>query len=161
MISPSPLRASTAERLLRHAEDTAESAGNSSILKRRAVSTAYYAVFHAIAKICAREFLPKARMDSFEFERVYRALEHGSLKTEFNKTPLKENPAIREIGVLVAALQSERHKSDYLPPRALYGANECKDHIQSARLALTKLGKLNAPDRRILAVSLLFKNRSQ
>ncbi len=45
------------ERLLALAEELAKTAGNSLTLKRRAVSTAYYAVFHALAKLCADELL--------------------------------------------------------------------------------------------------------
>jgi uncharacterized protein (UPF0332 family) len=43
----------TVERLLALAAELAETSGKSLTLKRRAVSTAYYAVFHALAKLCA------------------------------------------------------------------------------------------------------------
>lgn len=149
-----------ADGLLRLAEEIAERGGGSRTLKRRAVSTAYYAVFHAIASLCANEILPRANKNSAEFERVYRALEHGSLKSELQKAPLKDNERLRKIGALVLRLQSERHRSDYLPTQRLYTTETCAEHLESARLAMTLLKLLDEQDRRTLAVALLFKNRS-
>lgn len=150
-----------AERLLWLAEKTAEMGAYSLTLKRRAVSTAYYAVFHALASLCANELLPGERAkDSKEYERVYRALEHGSLKHEFTKSPLKDHRRLREIGVLVIKLQSERHNSDYMPTRRLYTKKTCAEHLASAKLVMTLLDTLNEEERRVLAVSLLFKNRA-
>jgi|SRR5947209_1126070 hypothetical protein len=149
-----------AERLLWLAEDMAKRGAHSLTAKRRAVSTAYYAVFHAIASLCVREILPGEDKQSAEFERVYRALEHGSLKTEFSRRPLSSNTALRPIGDLVIQLQSERHRSDYSPTRRLYSIKTCMQHIQSARLAMKLLNQLGAQDRRVLAIALLFRQRS-
>ncbi len=135
-----------------------------SVARRRAVSTAYYAVFHAIAELCARDILPdRDGPDNFrEFERVYRALEHGSLKNEFSKGPLKDNGQLKEIGELVVQLQSERHKADYLPFGSYgIGGYTVAKLIESAGLAMELLKNLDARDRRTLAVALLFKNRPQ
>lgn len=150
---------SMVQSLLRLADETARNGAKNATFKRRAVSTAYYAVFHAVAEICAREMLGGARTDSYEFERVYRALEHGSLKNVFNNPPLSTNPKLGPIGRLIAQLQSERHRSDYLPKRKLYTAKICAQHIASAKLAISLLEGLGKEDRTILAVSLLFKNR--
>lgn len=151
---------SMVESLLRLADDTAKNGAQNAAVKRRAVSTAYYAVFHAVAEMCAREMLGGAKADSYEFERVYRALEHGSLKSVFNTPPLNSSPSFRAIGTLVAQLQSERHRSDYLPMRRLYTVKTCAQHLASARLAITLLEGLGKEDRKTLAVTLLFKNRS-
>ncbi len=55
-----------ADGLSRLAEEIAGRGGGSRTLKRRAVSTAYYAVFHAIASLCANEILPRANKNSAE-----------------------------------------------------------------------------------------------
>jgi uncharacterized protein (UPF0332 family) len=153
-----------AERLLWLAKEMNSMAlrGRPSV-QRRAVSTAYYAVFHAIAGLCAEGILPEKEGldDTREFERVYRALEHGSLKREFTQTPLKDNEYLNKIGALVVRLQSERHKADYLPPKRLYSFDEASKLIESAGLAMELLEKLDAGNRRILAITLLFKNRPQ
>jgi uncharacterized protein (UPF0332 family) len=145
------------ERLLELAHTLAEDGAHSLTLKRRAVSTAYYAVFHALAKLCADELL-EARGSS-EYERVYRALDHGTLKNAFNSQPLNQIPEIKKIGNRAVELQSERVRSDYLPSRRLYTKNQCLDLVSSARIAVGSLGRLSAEHRRTLAVHLLFKNR--
>jgi hypothetical protein len=136
------------ERLLALAEELAKSLERSLTLKRRAVSTAYYAVFHALAQVCADELLGRrSGTRSEEYERVYRSLEHGTLA------------ALERIGNRVAELQSERIRSDYLPSGALYTRDQCLDLVRSAQSAVRSIGALAASDRRTLAIYLLFKNR--
>lgn len=149
-----------AERLLWLAQETAKRGVHSLTLKRRAVSDAYYAVFHAIAALCARELLPEENpKSSSSYERVYRALEHCSLKNEFSRPPLRDHKRLRELGVIVTDLQRERHNADYLPTRSLYTIQRCNEHISSAKTAMEILKALTEEERKVLAVSLLFKNR--
>jgi hypothetical protein len=148
------------ERLLALAEELAENSGKSLTLRRRAVSTAYYAVFHALAKLCAHELLgDRIDLRSQEYIRVYRSLEHGTLKTAFNALPLNRVITLQKIGSSVVELQSERIRSDYLPPQSLYTRDQCRDLVESAKSAIGALAALSQGDRRSLAVSLLFKNR--
>jgi uncharacterized protein (UPF0332 family) len=149
----------TVERLLALAAELAETSGKSLTLKRRAVSTAYYAVFHALAKLCADELLGNSiDLRSEEYVRVYRSLEHGTLKTAFKAAPLNRG-ALQRIGSSVVELQSERIRSDYLPPQQLYSKDQCSDLVESAKSAVRWIAALSHGDRRSLAVSLLFKNR--
>ena len=149
------------ERLLWLATELATNDANSSTVRRRAVSTAYYAVFHAFADVCAREFLDAdaATLESPEFEQVYRQLDHGSLKTVFAAEPLRSILAMRQIGGEVVRLQSERNRSDYLPQRALYSEIECLRLVRSAEATVKMIEKLSRESRRVLAISLLFKKR--
>jgi len=148
------------ERLLKLAEDLANASGTSLTLKRRAVSTAYYAVFHALAELCADELLgasTDARSD--EYVRVYRGLEHGTLKNAFNSPPLNKIEALQKIGNRIVVLQSERIRSDYLPQQSLYSRDKCIDLVRTAKTATNAISSLSRGDRRMLAVHLLFKNR--
>lgn len=133
----------------------------SSAVARRAVSTAYYAVFHAVTDLCASELLGSgaATRKTPEFERVYRALDHKSLKSAFSSSPLNGNQTLKAIGDRVVELQSERIRSDYLPSGRLYKKSECDRLIQSARTIIEALATLSSQDRRTLAVHLIFKNR--
>lgn len=88
------------ERLLKIASDLAETGANSLTMKRRAVSTAYYAVFHALAQLCADEMLGTAAPVSIEYTKIYRALDHGTLKLAFKAKPLSDSKAVRRIGEL-------------------------------------------------------------
>ena len=128
---------------------------------RRAVSTAYYAVFHSLARLCAEELLGTAEpSDSPQYVRVYRALDHGSLKAAFKASPLSEITTIKAIGSRAVELQSERIRADYMPrtPK-MYSLQQCLDIVQSAHTTVNAINKLAQSERRILAVHLLFKNR--
>ncbi len=148
------------ERLLALAEELAEKSTGSPTLRRRAVSTAYYALFHALAELCAQELLgPETSRRSQEYVRIYRSLDHGTLKKAFLAPPLNGIPALQKIGNRVVRLQSERIRSDYLPQQSIYTTEQSIDLVKSARATLLSVGKLSHEDRRTLAVHLLFKNR--
>lgn len=148
-------------RLLEIADLLLEQGGNNSTYRRRAVSTAYYSVFHALAKLCADHLLPIDR-SSEEYTRVYRALEHGSLKSAFSvqNSPLKRNKNLRTIGDLLVRLQSERFRADYLPPiRSVFSRDKAEELIEQAREAVSLIEALHDGDRDVLAAHLLFKSR--
>jgi len=147
------------EHLMALAEELAEKSGRSLTLKRRAVSTAYYAVFHALAGLCADELLGRIDSRSPEYIRVYRSLEHGTLKIAFNAAPLNRVATLQKIGSSVVELQSERIRSDYLPSQALYTKDKCRALVELAKSAIAAIAVLPQTDRRSLAVFLLFKNR--
>jgi len=148
------------ERLLSLAQDLAEASDGSLTMKRQAVSTAYYAVFHALAKLCADEMLGgRKSAPEDEYVRVYRALEHGTIKTAFKAAPLVSVAELQHIGNRAAVLQSERIRSDYLPSQALYTRDQCRTLVEAAKSAVRSISALPARDRKSLAVHLLFKNR--
>lgn len=149
-------------RLLDLAEQLVQEGERSSALRRRAVSTAYYAVFHAMAKSCASILVPAVDRSSEAYERVYRALDHGALKSAFViKGPLRERESLRRIGDLVITLQSERHKADYLPPNQRpFSSEDAQKLVLQARMAVSEIECLSEQDRCSLAIWLLFKNRS-
>lgn len=151
-----------AERLLLLANELAKQSGKGQALKRRSVSTAYYAVFHALAKLCARELFDHegTLSSTSEYERVYRALDHGSLKDAFKKSPLKDSKRLKKLGNNIAILQSERIRSDYLPPMLVHTQAQCEEWVAMAQSTLDLLSGLTPEERRTLAVHLIFKNRS-
>jgi uncharacterized protein (UPF0332 family) len=149
-------------RLLDLAEELVQEGTRSSALRRRAVSTAYYAVFHALAKSCAAALLPSMDRASEIYERVYRALDHGSLRSAFasKATPLKDRETLKKIGELVIRLQGERHRADYLPPyKSIFSRDEAQTLIDEARRAVGEIQRLNGDDRIALATLLHFKSR--
>jgi len=150
------------DRLLDLADQMVREGSGSSALRRRAVSTAYYAVFHALAKSCASILLPSIDRNSDIYERVYRALDHGPLKAAFTSKggALKDRETLRHIGELVIRLQSERHRADYLPPnKSIFSWEKAKKLVDQAREAVREIENLGNDDRIALATSLLFKSR--
>jgi hypothetical protein len=152
-----------AGRLLDIADQVIRNGANSSALKRRAVSTAYYAVFHALAKACTNTLLPSVDRNSDAYQRVYRALDHGPLKAAFaaGAGPLRDRDPLKKIGDAVTQLQSERHRADYMPPsKNFFSPNQAETLVQRAREAVTDIEALSSRDRVALATWLLFKSRS-
>jgi len=154
-------RASMVDRLLMSAEDLLKLKTNSAAYRRRAVSTAYYAVFHALARICTKTFLPGQRSD-YELERVYRALEHGNTYQAFGTPLLKYHADIGGIAGIFRLLRDARERADYLPPNNnLFPETEVLELIDQARLAVRLINNLSSESRRLLAARLLIKDRRQ
>lgn len=153
------MAAALVSRLLDAADALLMEAPRSSAFKRRAASTGYYAVFHALAKACADILLPVDR-DPEEYSRIYRALDHGPLKSAFTAGSMKDRKALRLIGDLVIRLQTERQRADYLPDLpVVYSLKQAQELITQARQAVSLIERLGEGDRRTLAVCLLFKAR--
>ena len=147
------------DRLLDAAQTLLDAGSRSSAFKRRAVSTAYYAVFHALAKTCSTAMLPHEAYETKDFERVYRTLDHVTLATAFNRDPLKQIDGMRRISEIVVRLQDERKRADYLPPtRNIFSSTQVITLLGQAREAVQAIDRLSAADRRTLAVWLLFKS---
>jgi len=156
--------ATMVSRLLDMADWLISEKPRSSAFRRRAVSTAYYAVFHAVAKVCADNLLEPVERTSEEYERVYRALEHGTLKKAFEqrKSPLSERESLRKVGELIVPLRSERFKADYFPPiQNVFSHERAEELVAQARRAVAEIDALNDEDRRTLATWLLFKSPPQ
>jgi uncharacterized protein (UPF0332 family) len=153
--------ATMVSRLLEVADLLLRAGAHSSAFRRRAVSTAYYAVFHSLAKHCADDLLQPIDRTSDEYSRVYRALEHGALRSAFSRdSPLKKRKNLRDIGDLVIRLQSERHRADYLPPITnVFSLSQAQKPVDEARDIITDIESLSEQDRCVLATHLLFKNR--
>jgi uncharacterized protein (UPF0332 family) len=151
-----------ARPLLDIADQLIHNGAGSFALKRRTVSTAYYAVFHALAKSCANTLLPSIERNSDAYQRVYRALDHGPLKAAFaaGGGPLRDRDPLKKIGEAVTQLQSERHRADYMPPsRNFFSPNQAESLVRRARETVTEIEGLSNRDRVALATSLLFKSR--
>lgn len=135
----------------------------SAAAKRRAVSTAYYAAFHAIMWTCARRVLPSEAVDTDAFERVYRGVDHGSVKGVFQPNgALSKLKIFDEIGTDIVQLQAARIRADYSSPRRnLFQFSEAKEHVARARKIVTRLSNLGDEDRQILAIHLLFPVRKK
>ena len=81
---------------------------------RRAVSTAYYALFHCLAATAADLFIGQQRTPAWH--RTYRALEHGRARSacrEAQTTPRLPGGRSATSPRRFVALQKARHQADY------------------------------------------------
>lgn len=128
---------------------------------KRATSTAYYALFHAICRNCADSFVGGGLKDSRAWNQVYRSVEHGFAKKRF--VDRKVMPAFPDDIQLVAAvfsnLQNKRHKADYDPAFRLSRASVQSD-IWGAEYMIKKLTSAPLKDRKAFAVWTVLRKRA-
>lgn len=127
--------------------------------RRRAVSTAYYALFHALSSLCA-DVLAGRGSDEAVHTIVYRALGHSEVKATLESRELSEgNPTLRRVSEALNNLQEQREAADYAPFHFAIGQAEAHALIGLARDAIGLLDDMDSGARRKLAVLLLAKSR--
>ena len=127
---------------------------------RRAVSTAYYAMFHCLAASAADLFI--SRKHSPAWHRTYRALEHGRARNACQQGPaMREFPtAVRKFATTFVILQAERQRADYALDVDAYQKSEVLEHVDSAELAIRQFEQADIDARRGFAAHVLFRQRS-
>lgn len=128
--------------------------------RNRAASTAYYAVFHALAEFCGRE-LVGAWKPWPAFRHVYRSLDHGTAKKVLDAARREPTThvTIKGLGDIFTVLQERRHLADYDPGYSITSA-DLVALLADADRALTLIANIPAAERKLLAVRLIGKSRS-
>lgn len=127
---------------------------------RRAVSTAYYAVFHAICRLCANELAGKSAAPR-DWAAIYRSVDHGTFKS-VREQDLRANhlgAGVHGMLNLIIDLQRDRHDADYNPEPFAYGRLEVRALINSAEVAIIVLDGLSSAEKRAFAVAMLARPR--
>lgn len=127
---------------------------------KRAVSTAYYALFHAMAKSAA-DMVAGTGANKAEkaWAQVYRALDHGFAKNACKEVAkLGFPPDVITVADEFVTLQEARHRADYDPLHRLTRA-EAITLVARAESAVKILKGVPLKDRRAFAVQLLLKKR--
>lgn len=130
---------------------------------RRAVSSAYYALFHCLSRECADLLIGGSGSDRSDaaWRQVYRALEHGPAKTKCRK-----QEAIRKFPVEIqiyastfVELQEKRHSADY-DSLAQVTESNVGASINAAGFAISVFESAPAKHRRAFCAYILFKDRN-
>lgn len=128
---------------------------------RRAVSTAYYALFHCLAVCCADLLVGGSSADrsATAWERTYRALEHGVVRRRCRSDAIKEFPdGIRQLADVFLDMQAKRHQADYASAGNFPKRIVLRD-ISDVAAAITRFQQVPARDRRAFAIYLLLNYR--
>ena len=127
---------------------------------RRAVSTAYYAMFHCLAASAADLFIGTVRSPAWH--RIYRALEHGRAKSACRQgQTMRELPTeIRDFADVFIVLQIERQKADYALDTDGYEMSDVLRRIASAEQAIGRFEQADVEAMRGFAAHVLFRQRS-
>lgn len=139
---------------------------------RRAISNAYYAVFHAIVTEGADEFVGRTQRQTPRYALVYRSVDHRSLRRlckEVAQKKLSDNfskyepPSgfgreLKGLATAVVDLQEKRHLADY-DPLFRAGTSEAVSALVTARTALASLRNTSRPRRKTFLSLLIFSPR--
>ena len=129
---------------------------------RRALSTIYYAAFHAFASNNANTLIgtgPQARNDP-SWELTYRAMDHRTARSRCEHQSMSRFPLeIRQIGTLFARLQARRNRADYAP-QTQYRRSEVLQLATETESAIEAFEATNPSQRRSFAAHLIFRERS-
>ena len=131
---------------------------------RRAVSTAYYAMFHFLSMKCADGFVG-AGLEGFSRARrqAYRFLDHGAVKAASTeaKDPSKELPeGIVKFAQTFRQLQDQRHLADYEEEFA-FDRNLAQEVISEAEGAMHAFDAESAAHQRAFIVLAALRKRSR
>jgi uncharacterized protein (UPF0332 family) len=130
---------------------------------RRATSTAYYALFHTLAKSCADLMVggDGAVRSEAAWGQVYRALEHAFAKNACkNSTLISQFPKeIQDFANMFVQMQEKRHRADYDPNEKFLKSAVAND-ISGVEVAIDDFYKAPISDRRAFATLVLFKMRN-
>lgn len=130
---------------------------------KRALSTAYYAMFHAMCRNCADCLIGTASADRSKpaWVQAYRAIEHGFAKSQcLNRQVMSRFPRdIEDFANHFVDLQIERHRADY-DPHARFTRSDVTTAIDTAEAAITAFFAEPIKDRRAFAAWVTLRNRT-
>lgn len=147
--------------MLRLAAALAEDAGGHPrwVARHRAVSTAYYALFHALAEMCGRELVGSSRPWA-PFRHIYRSLDHGQARRVLDAVRREDGASedLKDLADIFTDLQVQRHGADYDPGYRISPADFVA-LLQRAEGALALLADLPTAERKLLAARLIGRTR--
>lgn len=135
---------------------------------RRAISTAYYALFHLLTEAAARVFVTGTANKALR-QQLQRAFDHGAMRQccrafsggslPVGLAPLLTEPVSANRRTLVshfARLQDQRHDADY-NVTLTYSRDDADNAVRSAEQAFAAWRTIRATDEaRVFLVSLLL-----
>lgn len=141
-------------------------------LLRRAISTAYYALFHHIVAAAADALVGRRYRRSPRYVLVYRAFEHSKMRQVAELLDRQQlgdkaraalgmampTQEIRDIATAFSNLQKQRHWADY-DPSGKISTSDARDLIEQAEIAIESLNRMPVDDRKNLLVFMMTSAR--
>ena len=127
---------------------------------RRAISTAYYAMFHALAASNADCIVgtPSDPLSRHAWDRVYRGLEHGLSKVQLREDRHLFSPDTRWFGETFSRLQEARQTADYSHAET-FTTDLVNTWIDRAEDAIRGFMQASIHERTAVAVQSLIRRR--
>lgn len=131
---------------------------------RRAVSTAYYALFHCLAANCADTLVGgrSSNRSNPAWRQTYRALEHGIARERCERREIGRFPeGIQDFAAAFVKMQARRHTADYDPhPNPRFNKSDVAQDVRAAEYAVRRLRQSAARDKRAFAIYVLLRHRA-
>lgn len=133
---------------------------------RRALSTAYYALFHYLCRECADRLVGCKPMQRQRpaWRQAYRALGHGFAADRCKKVngsnQLNFPATIRDFAALFESMQTLRERADY-DMRPGYTKLNVQSYVQEAREMILKMDGVKPKHKTALAVFLVMPERDR
>ena len=127
----------------------------------KAISAAYYAMFHALAQSNADTLIgasPRFR-NLPAWTLTYRALDHGYARSQMNRGMNTFETAIEDFGLAFVDLQNWRHRADY-DPNAEFSRPDAVRLVDRAEAAIIAFEAADQTERKAFAAHVLFRVRT-
>lgn len=127
---------------------------------RRAISTAYYAAFHALSANNA-EVLVGAASDQLTADawiQIYRGLNHNQARVQLQQNRARLSVDAQVFAKLFADLQDERHSADYNPV-ATFTAEAATNWLDKTEASITNFLQTSRSERAAIAALTLIRTR--
>ncbi len=139
---------------------------------RRAISNAYYAIFHAVVAEAADVLVGKTHRASPRYALVYRSIDHKSLRELCENVKKKTLPEkyskyspkggfgsdLIALAAAVVDLQEKRHLADY-DPLFRVRMSDAVLAVATGRTALSRFKNASRPSRKAFLSLLVFSPR--
>ncbi|WP_170571109.1 hypothetical protein [Ruegeria atlantica] len=127
---------------------------------RRAVSSCYYAVFHALAKVAADSMVGavKSKRSNKAWVEVYRGLGHGNCYQGCKEASKKSFPQeLQDFADAFVQLQNARHRADYDPTFRLQ-KKDVQIYLNLAEQSIITLNQASILDKRAFTTWVLISS---
>ena len=127
---------------------------------RRAISTAYYAAFHALTASNAEVLIGTAndQLTADAWMRIYRGLNHNQARAQLQQNRTKLSVDARTFADLFCELQDERHNADY-NPLTTFTAQTATNWLIKSEAAITDFLQTSRAERAAIAILTLVRTR--
>lgn len=127
---------------------------------RRAQSSAYYALFHSLARCCADLLVggQNSERSKHAWRQAYRALEHGHAKNQCkHSSVVRQFPKeIEDFANMFVLMQTRRHLADYDPHYRTTRSEVIAD-LDSVKAVIENFSAAQLKDKRAFATWVLLK----
>ena len=126
---------------------------------RRAVSTAYYAMFHALATSNA-DLIVGARtpVNQSDWIATYRSLQHYRAENPLHGWPHLFSPQVRNFATVIGVTKKRRENADYNPV-VHFPQNQVITWIDRAEQAIIEFNAAPTQERAMVAIATLAGRR--